>query len=103
MQAAADTFVFDRPRSDKLSRSELLCELEFVAARLGFVTFGKREFRQYGKYSVDPILSEFGNWTLAMTELVPRLASRGIKLKPRLRGIPISTIFPEMERIWRCV
>src|ERR1700688_2997651 len=101
MNAAADSFVFDRPRRDKLSRLELLRELEFVAARLGFVTFGKREFRQYGKYSVDPILSEFGNWSSAITELVVRLESRGIKLKPRLRGIPISTIFAEMERIWR--
>jgi HNH endonuclease len=97
------SFIFERPRIDKLSRSELLSELEFVAARLGFNKFGKRDFRQFGKYSVDPILSEFGSWTLAMAELAARLGSRGIELKSRLRGIPKSTIFAEMERIWRAV
>ena len=101
MPQSAVSFVFDRPRSGKLSRSELLCELEFVAARLKFVQFGKRDFRTYGKFSVDPILNEFGNWTSAMIELEARLKGRGIEFRARKRGVPETTIFAEMERVWR--
>jgi 5-methylcytosine-specific restriction endonuclease McrA len=99
MQQLAVSFTLDRPRN-KLTRSELLCELEFVAARLGFVQYGKRDFRHFGKFSVDPILNEFGNWTSAMIALGARLRSRGIEIHPRKRGIPEATIFAEMERIW---
>jgi hypothetical protein len=95
------TFFLDRPRKNKLSRADILCELEFVAARLRFVQFGKRDFRTYGKYSVDPILNEFGNWTSAMIELAARLKCRGIEFHTRKRGVPETTIFAEMERIWR--
>jgi HNH endonuclease len=100
MLQPAVSFVFERSRSTKLSRSELLCELEFVAARLRFVQYGKRDFRTYGKFSVDPILNEFGNWTSAMIELKARLKSRGIEFHSRKRGLPETTIFAEMERIW---
>jgi hypothetical protein len=99
--STGEAFSLARPRIDKLSRDTLLGELEFVAARLGFVQYGKRDFRKHGKYSVDPVLCEFGSWTAAMAVLRSRLKQRGVELSARPRGTPVANIFAEMERVWR--
>lgn len=99
------TFQFKRNRTDKLSREQLLSELESIAEKSNYFEFGKRDFNKLSKISVTPIVREFGNWTNALSFLRLRLNEKGLDLSPRKeppnRLYSNKQLFDEMERIWR--
>lgn len=97
-------YVYNRNRIDKLSREEMLQELEKVAEKHGYEEFGWRDFNLIANISASPIKKEFGSWKNALSELKKILQNKGLDLYPR--KVPPNRIhsnrdlFEEMERIW---
>jgi len=93
------SFSLDRNRIDKLPKDTVLEELRRVGAQLGLRYFTGREFNQLStkcKHAV--VIRNFGTWEAA-------LKAAGInsdpKRKQRVDAIPVTSLFEELERIWR--
>jgi hypothetical protein len=100
-----DKFSFKRHRIDKLSREEMLSELEKAAEKFNYIEFGWRDFNKVANISANPVKKEFGGWRKALAELKELLQSKGKDLS--LRKVPPNRIhsdkdmFDEMEKIWK--
>ena len=100
-----DNFSFKRPRIDKLSREEMLDELEKAAKVFNYIEFGWRDFNKVANISANPVKKEFDGWKKALAALRVYLKSKGMELSPR--KVPPNRIhsdkemFEQMGKIWR--
>lgn len=100
-----DNFTFKRHRIDKLSREEMLKELEEAAKVFNYVEFGWRGFNKVANISATTVKKEFGGWIKALFALKEYLRCKDLDLSPR--KVPPNRIysdkdmFDEMERVWK--
>jgi len=100
-----EKYIYKRTRIDKISRDEMLQELEKVANKHGYEEFGWRDFDLVANISANPVKKEFGSWKNALLELRQYLRNKGLDLYQR--KAPANQIhsnrdlFDEMERIWK--
>ncbi len=97
------SFEFNRHRTDKIPREEVLAALERAAQHFRFKVFTKRQFNtgHFGA-SATTVQNTFGSWHKGIDALRRSLQSKNLVLAPASRVlIPEDQLFNEMERIWR--
>lgn len=97
-------YKFHRTRIDKLSREEMVRELERAAKEFSYTEFGWRDFNKIASISANPIKKEFGSWKKALSVLKDHLIRKGLNLSPRKeppnRIHSDKDMFDLMEEIW---
>jgi len=98
-------FKFQRHRIDKLSKENMLGELEKASKIFNYTEFGWRDFNKVADISANPVKKEFGSWKKALECLRAHLKSKNLDLSPRKcppnRIYSDKELFDEMERIWK--
>lgn len=98
-------YKFQRQRTDKISREEIIEELKMVAKHFGFKDYKRRDFDKISKISGNTVIREFGTWEKALGFLKSLLQSQGIELissnRRSRKRFTEQQLFDEMERIWR--
>jgi hypothetical protein len=94
-------FEFQRHRIDKITRAQLLDELQRVAIARNLEEFGKREFNLSAQVHSSTVRREFGSWANAMECLRQELKLQGKELLPKHRGyFTRDQALNELERVW---
>ena len=101
-------FKFQRHQINKISREEMLDELERVAKHFNYIEFGRRSFDKVARMSSSVIRKSFdGSWKITLRALKQRLNSKGLDLNPRTispnRIFSDKDLFGELERVWKKV
>jgi len=100
-------YEFRRKRTDAISETEKLEELERAAEYFHYIEFSWRDFDRISNISASAIKVHFGSWKKALSALRVSLQNKGLDLSPRpyapLRIYSNKDLFDEMERIWKIV
>lgn len=100
-------FIFDRPKSNALSKESVLKALEEVAKKFDYTKFSSREFANNSEMAASTVKRKFGSWTNGIEALKELLEKKKIDLKERAEPYnqiySTKQLFDEMERIWKKV
>jgi len=99
-----DDFKFELQRSQtsKISREQILRELEKTAKTFNYTDFTQDQFNKISNIHYYTAYREFGSWENCLKFLKGRLKEKGVdfKIKSRRNRYSTQECFDEMERIW---
>jgi len=83
------------PRHFSVSRQEIVDELQRVAGELDVRTLSVATYLKHGRYSLRPIVGQFGSWVAAL-----RAASLRVSAQYHARASE-EGLFENLEKVWR--
>ncbi len=95
-------FEFGRHQISKITRKQIIEELEKVAKHFNYTDFKQDDFNKIADISYFTVYREFGSWEKTMQFLKEHLKEKGIdfKITSRRSSYTVQEMFDEMERIW---
>lgn len=95
-------FEFGRHQISKITRKQIIEELEKVAKHFNYTDFKQDDFNKIADISYSTVNREFGSWEKTMQFLHEHFKKKGIdfKIASRRSSYTVQEMFDEVERIW---